>query len=240
MTSYPGRGVHGQVVQFLGSQIVGGVIPVGSTLDVGALCEELDVSRTALRESFKVLAGKGLVDARQKRGTFVRPQAEWNLLDGDVIRWQVASGRGERLMRHLADVRSIVEPAAARRAAVHRTTVQLRALERALEVMGRTQHDSAAAAEADATFHRILLAATGNDILARMELLLEPGLRERDLLVHSHRDVADPVPRHRAVFDAIRDGDPERAELAMVRLLVESAADVDRLTSPQPAPGEDA
>ncbi|NED08352.1 FadR family transcriptional regulator, partial [Streptomyces sp. SID6648] len=71
MAAYSTRGVHGQVVQSLGARIVGGAVAEGTTLDVRALGEELDVSLTVMRESLKVLAGKGLVDARQKRGTFV-------------------------------------------------------------------------------------------------------------------------------------------------------------------------
>ncbi|MYS75402.1 GntR family transcriptional regulator, partial [Streptomyces sp. SID5926] len=125
MAAYSTRGVHGQVVQSLGARIVGGAVPEGTTLDVRALGEELDVSLTVMRESLKVLAGKGLVDARQKRGTFVRARKDWNLLDADVIRWRVEGGAGEDLMRDLADVRSIIEPAAAHRAALHRTQADL-------------------------------------------------------------------------------------------------------------------
>ncbi|WP_143573661.1 FCD domain-containing protein, partial [Streptomyces acidiscabies] len=82
-----------------------------------------------------------------------------------------------------------------------------------------------AAAEADAAFHRALLAATGNELLARMDLLLEPGLRERDRVVHAHADADDPVPSHRAVLDAVREQDPARAESAMLALLAQAAED---------------
>ncbi|WP_318215494.1 FadR/GntR family transcriptional regulator [Streptomyces sp. SCL15-6] len=230
MAAYSTRGVHGQVVQSLGARIVGGAVPEGTTLDVRALGEELDVSLTVMRESLKVLAGKGLVDARQKRGTFVRERKHWNLLDADVIRWRVEGGAGEELMRDLADVRSIIEPAAAHRAALHRTDADLEALEAALGLMGRARADSSDAAEADAAFHRALLAATGNEMLARMDMLLEPGLRERDRLVHAHASVDDPVPSHRAVLDAVRDGDAARAELAMLDLLAKAVEDLDQLT----------
>ncbi|GGV87702.1 GntR family transcriptional regulator [Streptomyces griseoloalbus] len=229
MAAYSARGVHGQVVQSLGSRIVGGAVPEGATLDVRALGEELDVSLTVMRESLKVLAGKGLVGARQKRGTFVRERKHWNLLDADVIRWCVEGGVGEELMRDLADVRSVIEPAAARRAARHRTDADLDALEAALGLMGRARADSADAAEADAAFHRALLAATGNEMLARMDMLLEPGLRERDRLVHAHAFVDDPVPSHRAVLDAVRDRDEDRAERVMLDLLAKAVEDLDRV-----------
>ncbi|MFB4195563.1 FadR/GntR family transcriptional regulator [Streptomyces carpaticus] len=231
MASYTGRGVHGQVVHVLGLRIVGGEVPEGATLDMRALGEELDVSLTVMRESLKVLAGKGLIDARQKRGTFVRERRDWNLLDADIMRWRVESGAGERLMRDLADVRAIIEPAAARRAALHRTADDLRTLEAALDAMARAHaHSSTDATEADAAFHRALLSATGNEMLARMDLLLEPGLRARDRVVHSHGQANDPVPSHRAVLDAIRAQDPAGAELAMLDLLAKATHDFDRIT----------
>ncbi len=235
MASYSGRGVHGQVVHKLGARIVGGGITEGEILDIGALGAELDVSLTVMREALKVLAGKGLTDARQKRGTYVRDRTHWNLLDADVIRWRMETGDGPQLLRDLADVRSIVEPAAAHRAALHRTDADLSALETALDAMGQAQVDSTAAAEADAAFHRALLTATGNEMLRRMDMLLEPGLRERDRMVHAHGDADDPVPSHRAVLDAVRDQDPARAELAMLDLLAKADQDLGHLTHTQGA-----
>ncbi|WP_055555644.1 FadR/GntR family transcriptional regulator [Streptomyces sp. NBRC 110028] len=234
MASYSGRGVHGQVVQRLGARIVGGHWAEGDVLDVRALGDELDVSLTVMRESLKVLAGKGLIDARQKRGTYVRPRSAWNLLDADVIRWRMAGGDGERLMRDLTDVRSVVEPAAARRAALRRTDADLTALEAALTAMERARGDLPAEADADAAFHRALLAATGNELLARFDLILEPGLRERDRLVHARGDADDPVPSHRRVLDAVRDRDAPRAELAMLDLLAKAAEDVGAAASRPP------
>ncbi|WP_461037221.1 FadR/GntR family transcriptional regulator [Streptomyces mayteni] len=231
MAAYSARGVHGQVVHHLGARIVGGEFTEGDTLDVRALGEQLDVSLTVMRESLKVLAGKGLIDARQKRGTFVRARSAWNLLDPDVIHWRTVGGDAERLLRDLADVRSIVEPAAARRAALRRTDADLAALDAALAAMARAQGDSAAAAEADAAFHRALLAATGNELLGRLDLLLEPGLRERDRLVHAHPAAGDPVPSHRAVVDAVRDRNAARAESAMHDLLAKSTEDLGLLTA---------
>ncbi|MEU8827448.1 FCD domain-containing protein [Streptomyces sp. NPDC048636] len=231
MTAYAGRGVHGQVVRRLGARIVAGELAEGDILDVRALGEELDVSLTVLRESLKVLAGKGLIDARQKRGTFVRPRSAWNLLDADVIHWRMAGGDGERLMRDLTDIRAVVEPAAAHRAALRRTDADLTALDTALAAMERARGDLEAAAEADAAFHRALLTATGNELLARLDLVLEPGLRARDRLVHGGGDAGDPAPSHRRVLEAVRDRDAAGAERAMVELLAKAADDIGKATA---------
>ncbi|MGW1542108.1 FadR/GntR family transcriptional regulator [Streptomyces sp. NPDC002309] len=233
MTPYARRGVHGQTVEVLARRILGGEIPEGSTLDLVALQSELDVSLTALRESLKVLAAKGMVDARQRRGTFVRPRAEWNLLDADVLRWQFEGGGAtdadELLLRNLGEVRAIIEPAAVRLAAERRTDDDLAALEGALAAMEQEGSDAAHAVDADLAFHRALLAATHNELLERMEMVIESGLAHRDRIVHSSPHSGDPVPAHRAVLDAVRDRDARAAEAAMRALLDQAGRDLARI-----------
>jgi DNA-binding FadR family transcriptional regulator len=229
LAQYARRGVHGQTVEIIARRILTGEIAAGATLNIAALQEELDVSLTALREALKVLAAKGIVDARQKRGTFVRPRADWNLLDGDVIRWRFAEGADPRLLDNLHEVRGIVEPAAARLAAGRATDDDLAALDGALDEMTAATGDPVAAVAADLSFHRALLAATHNELLENMEVVMETGLAARDRLVHGVEQYDDPVPSHRAVVDAIRARDPVAAETAMRQLLEKAVRDVERL-----------
>ncbi|GAB2737579.1 FadR/GntR family transcriptional regulator [Amycolatopsis magusensis] len=224
MTAYSGRGVHGQTVAALGARIVAGEIGDGVVLDLAELGRELDVSMTALREALKVLAAKGLVEARQKRGTYVRSREHWNLLDSDVIRWRSEAGDTAEVLRDLAEVRAVLEPAAASLAARRRTDQDLAELDAALADM-RTAADPAAEVAADLRWHRGLLRATGNQMLTRMDVFIEPALRLRDALVHGH-SADDPVPSHAAVVDAVRRGDPEAAAAAVSALLTKASHDV--------------
>jgi GntR family transcriptional regulator, galactonate operon transcriptional repressor len=226
MVGYHGRGVHMDTVQALGQEIVAGIRAEGETLDVAELGRQLDVSATALREALRVLAAKGLVDARQRRGTFVLPRSEWNLLDGDVLRWQFRTSKGDGLLSDLSELRIAVEPTAARMAARRRTPDDLDALDSALTAMASADGDAQAAAHADLDFHRALLTATGNEMFVRIHMLLEPGLVERDLLVHQHNSQDDPVPSHRAVLEAIRQQDPNTAEQSMRALLAKAEQDL--------------
>ncbi|NIK57383.1 FadR/GntR family transcriptional regulator [Kribbella shirazensis] len=220
------RGLHGQIVEVMARRILSGQIPEGATINVTELQADLGVSLTAVREALKVLTAKGLVDARQKRGTFVRPRSDWNLLDADMIRWHFkdADTRPE-LLEELHEVRGIVEPAAARLAAVRADDSHLTALDEALAAMESAGDDFAAVA-ADLAFHRALLAATGNELLTKMEVIMETGLADRDRLVHKVKPSDDPVPSHRRVVDAVRAHDPEGAELAMRELLAKAAEDL--------------
>ncbi|MDQ0380359.1 FadR/GntR family transcriptional regulator [Amycolatopsis thermophila] len=224
MSAYTGRGVHGQTVATLGARIVSGEIPQGAVIDLGDLGRDLDVSLTALREALKVLAAKGLVEARQKRGTSVRAREHWNLLDSDVIRWRSEAGDTAAVLRDLAEVRAVVEPAAASMAARRRDDDDLAELDAALEEM-RTARGAAAEVAADLRWHRALLQATHNEMLARMDVFIEPALSLRDALVHETH-AGDPVPSHAVVVDAIHRGDPGAAAAAVTALLDKAAEDV--------------
>lgn len=226
MADYQLRGVHGQTVETLARRILSGEIPEGGTLDLLALREELDVSLTALREALKVLSAKGIIDARQKRGTFVRPRAAWNTLDGDVMRWRSAGPPDLDLLENLTEVRTIVEPAAARLAAQRANPDDLAALDAALARMADATDDAVAA---DLGFHRALLAATHNPLLAEMERIIANGLAMRDKVVHDATPTDDPVPSHRAVLDAIRAGDALAAEQAMRDLVAKANEDFHRV-----------
>ncbi|MFD8494566.1 FadR/GntR family transcriptional regulator [Amycolatopsis sp. NPDC059657] len=222
------RGLHGQTVELLASRILSNEFAEGTVLDLPALRAELDVSLTALREALKVLTAKGMIDARQKRGTFVQPRTRWNMLDADVMRWQTAAAAATDpdLFDELTEVRAVVEPAAARMAAERADAADLRALADALRRMGEAGSDLDAMVAADLEFHRLLLAATHNNFLLQIERVIAIGLAERDKLVHGTAQADDPVPSHQAVYNAIAARDPEGAETAMRALVDKSSADL--------------
>lgn len=231
MVSYSGRGIHGMAVNRIGQRIIRGDLAPGAILDPVELERELDVSRTVIREALRVLAAKGLVDARPNRGTFVRPRDDWSLLDPDLLRWQVEDWPNRDFLANLAEVRSIVEPAGARLAAQRRDERDLEALRMALDSMAAANESGTAdeIVRADLAFHRALLMATHNELLQQMELVIEAGLRARDQLVHTHGTVPDSTPEHRAVFEAVEAAKPDGAESAMHRLLEHAARDVAAL-----------
>ena len=238
MASYPGRGIHRDAVEILAKRILSGAVAEGETMDIAGLEADLGVSLTVIREALRVLAAKGLVDARPKRGTFVRPRADWSLLDPDVIRWQFANRGDDTFVRNMAELRGIVEPAVARLAADRRSEADLEALEAALREMAASDQP-AEAVHADLAFHRALLAATHNELIDRLDVLMETGLAERDRLVHSSPHADDPVPSHQAVYDAIASADPDTAERAMRDLLDKAIRDLD-LARPPAAGGDPA
>src|ERR1700741_5472770 len=112
------RGLVGQVVKRVGTDIISGRMKPDQPLPREAeWAEELGVSRTVLREATKVLISKGLVRSRPRAGTKVRPDKDWNILDPDVPSWGGEGARRAKLWREGFELRRILEPAIAARAA---------------------------------------------------------------------------------------------------------------------------
>jgi DNA-binding FadR family transcriptional regulator len=214
------RNLHGHVVQVLGQRIVSGVIKQGEILPPEAtMAEEMDVSRTSLREAMKVLSAKGLVEARPKVGTRVRDARYWSQLDADVLAWRCASMPTSDFVQKLSEMREIVEPAAAASAARHRNVIQLKRMQVAFEDM-EAAHDPEAWTSADIDFHEAILAATGNELLISLFSVIETALSSYfTMSAHTATNFKYSLPQHRMVLQAIKDKDPEAAQKAMLKVI---------------------
>jgi len=222
------RNLREQLVEMLGGDIVRGRLQPGDLLPgEDVLLARYSVSRTVLREALNVLSGKGLLDARPKRGTIVRPRSEWSQLDPMVLAWRgrdTAASRAksvDRSLDRLMEVRRIIEPAAAALAAERGTTKDLARLSAAYDAMERAGGDVQAFMDADLAFHVACLEAAHNDFLLpiahaiRTELMTSMRVTNRD--ADENRRVS--LPLHRAIRDAIVARDPAAARLAMQRHL---------------------
>lgn len=231
MIPYQGKGAHGQAVEILGQRIVSGQVKAGAIIDLGALESELGVSRTALREALKVLSGKGLLEARQRLGTYVLPRERWNLLDPNVLLWEMNTADIDHMLTMLSEARSVIEPAVARLAAARRTEADLAVLEQALA--GLSSSDAATAVSADISFHAALSAASKNDLLQRMGALIELLLRHRGLLVHPAEDPDRAIQLHQELYEMVAAQNVERAE-ATSHELIHQAQDDDKRSATYP------
>lgn len=219
--------MHGRVVDALGLQIMSGRIASETVIDTEEVAATFDVSRTVVREALKVLAGKGLIDARPRRGTFVRERSAWNLLDPDVLRWQFSSATSLEALEKLHEVRMMVEPAAAELAAHRRTQEDVKQLFAAIEGMSREGATAEEISECDRRFHMGLIAATHNELIEQLSVIISIGLSSRDQLVLKHRvPIASALEMHRKIAFAVERSDPEEARIRMFALLDAAATDV--------------
>jgi DNA-binding GntR family transcriptional regulator len=180
------------------SLILSGDVAPGTRLGQVDLAEQLGVSRTPVREALRRLTGEGLVEFKDNRGFRVAALA----LD-DVVR---------RL-----EVRLLLEPGAARMAAERATAEDLAALEDSIEREARARN-AIAIHDASRDFHVFVAAATQNrELVATLEglWLVEVGRRLLSRRRAAPRWQDDDVREHRAILDAIRDRDGDRAAALM-------------------------
>ena len=225
---YPTRGIHGEVVQSIGRRIVSEKWEPGSVLPEGQLLAELNVSRTVLREAIKVLAAKGLIESKPRTGTSVRPRNQWNLLDPDVLAWLNDNGLDERLIRHLAEVRSIVEPAAAELAALRASKEEIDSLAECYGCMESSVEDDEAFVEADMRWHFGILAAARNEILEQMNVAIGEALGQSRAITIELGSAVASLALHKKVNEALRKRDGLAAKTAMENLMVFVTNDIDR------------
>ncbi len=223
------RNIYSQLAGRLGQEIVSSVYPAGSLLpSAEAMCARFSVSRTALREAYSILSAKALIVARPKIGTRVRPKAEWNLLDPEVLAWHLAATPGEHLVDELFDLRQMVEPPAAALAAAAPSRETVRKIDEAFSRMERFKTGEGDLVGADLDFHMAILEASGNRFLAALGGLIHTALECSFQLSWrgAQRIRDDRLLQHHEVFEAIRDRSPERARERMATLLKDSIGDV--------------
>ncbi|RDE07230.1 FadR/GntR family transcriptional regulator [Sphingomonas aracearum] len=213
----------------LGVAIVTGTHPPGTLLPGEVeIAERRGISRSVVREALRMLSAKGLLQSRPKAGTRVRERVHWNLLDPDLLAWMFEGTPPPGFVRSLFELRLIVEPAAAELAARHRTGAQLSRLGHALERMGMHGLATPEGQAADQEFHTVLLEATGNELLLGLASSIAAAVRWTTFFKYrASRQPRDPMPAHRALFEAIAAGDEAAANAATATLIRQAQADTE-------------
>ena len=230
--STTGRGLHGRVLDSLGPAITAGEYPPGSVLRTDELAQRFDVSRSVMREAVRVLESMHLVESRRRVGVTVRPKSEWNVYDPQVIRWRLAGADRPGQLRSLTVLRSAIEPVAAGLAARHATAEQCAELTEC--ALGMVAHSRGHKLEGyllhDVAFHRVVLAASGNEMFARLgDVVAEvlTGRTQHDVMFEDPDPAA--VTLHVQVAEAVREGDAVRAEELTREITVGALQELDIL-----------
>jgi DNA-binding FadR family transcriptional regulator len=228
------RRIHGSVARDLGAAILAGRYAPGDVLP-GEIefSEQLKVSRTAYREAIRILSAKGLVESRPRTGTRVCQRSRWNLLDPDILAWAFESEPSEAFIRDLFELRMIVEPAAAALAAERRSGLDIARMGHALEEMGRHGLTTETGRAADQAFHIAILEAARNGPLIALSSSIAAAVTWTTIFKHRRQGLPrDPMPDHRALYEAIVAADPEAARRTMTDLVRLALADTEMALRP--------
>ena len=218
------RNELGRNLTFGLQEILGRAIIVGDYRDrhfptEAEIVKQHGVSRSVTREAVKMLGAKGLLGARPKQGTFVRPPEEWNLFDADVLRWLLERKSSLVLLRQFSELRITVEPAACALAATSATTEQKAAITAGLNRMRDADRGDDDALDADIAFHVAILRATNNPFFSQFRDVVSTALRTSIRFTNRLERRSASIADHSKVHDAIMGGDDKAARAAMTALI---------------------
>jgi DNA-binding FadR family transcriptional regulator len=225
-----GRRLKGSLAQQLAVMILSGELPEGHVFPNEIdYARQIGVSRSVLREAFRIIAAKGLVNGRPKTGTRVSPRRQWSLLDPDLLAWQFEAEPSRKFLRDLFELRMLVEPGAAALAAARRSKKHVLAMRSALDSMALHGLATEPGRFADQQFHMIMLESTGNDAIIALASCIMAAIAWTTLYKQRKRGlIRDPIPDHRNLFDAIAAADSAAARDAMSELVRLALADTER------------
>ena len=206
----------------LRAEILSGRWAVGERIpNETVLTELLAVSRGTVREAVRVLISKGLLDARQGSGTYVRSTVD-------------ASGALDRVkrtgLRDQWEARAALDVEAARLAALRHTPEDLERLFKLLGARGTVADGGREAfSQRDIAFHRSIVEASGNRAIIELYDFFTSAILET---IHSTLDGDLPEPddrAHAAIVEAIATGNPDEAAASVRAFMAPVLAELDRL-----------
>lgn len=189
------------IAHVLRKAILAGILVPGQQLRERRLAEELQVSRTPIREALFTLQGEGLVDLAPNQCARVR-----HVTESDIAQ--------------IYALRRLLEAHSARAAAEHGDRASIERVAAALTTQQRLGSDGTAQdqAQADFAFHEAVAVAAGNQLLLTVvRQVLAVTVTYRSRYKYGPQRVKSVLRQHDQVLRAIEEGDGERAEALMSR-----------------------
>lgn len=175
------------------------------------LVKMLGVSRSSVRDAIRSLEQMGLLEPRQGIGTVVCGTGATHansLAD--------ALGKKRKMIEELLEMREMIEPGLARRAALNAAPDEIAEMEGILDRQAVKMRAGEPGVEEDTEFHYGIAVASHNSVILKVVDVLMGSLRdtrERSLQVEGRQEKS--LAGHRQILAALKRGDAEGAEAAM-------------------------
>lgn len=176
-------------------------------------CQTLGVGRGTVREAFRLLQAKGVVEIKPGRGAFVaekQPESDINAID-----WLVEN---EQELRDAIEIRASLEPMAARRMAERCNSEALQQLEEIhLQFLDAIKTgDSTRIAKLDEEFHSAIMAGSENALMIEINRHVCQGVQTfRSKTFQVEQNARNAIMPHSNILGAILARDAARAEKEM-------------------------
>ena len=212
-----GRRLYEDIVQQFSSLIQQGVLKPGERLpSERVLADQLQVSRSSVREAIRSLELQGLVISKRGSGTFINTDNLESMVA--LIASTLTSGAdtGVDNLKHIFEMRHMLEPQIAALAAQRANEQEVAELESILEEQVRQIAGGGTGVDADTSFHFAMASATHNSALVKVVSAVEDILRQsRDQSLQEPGRPQRSLASHREILSMIQTRDVEGARRAM-------------------------
>ena len=176
------------------------------------LAQELQVSRTTLREALRILTTRGLVEVRRGVGTFVT-QSRSIHADFDVLRIQNTRVN----TKDLYEMRLMFEPQAAYYACLRASDEELETIFRYGDLDEEMiRRRDPLWDEAEQKFHNSIASATHNQFITALLPIFNRAIHQGIILANESPEVSEmTLHDHRVLMDYLKERNPEGAKTAM-------------------------
>ena len=201
-----------QVEDALMEYILKTPVPIGEKLpNEFELGEMFQVGRSTIREAVKGLVTKGVLEVRRGDGTYVKSHCT---LAEDPLGLSRLDDK-YKLALELFDVRLALEPEIAAAAAEHATPENKARLEALCDEVERIYRAGGDHIPKDIAFHTSIAPGSQNRVMEMLVPIINTAVMTFANLT-GHALMEETIYTHRAVTDAILDGDSVGARCAMV------------------------
>ncbi|MGH0054243.1 MAG: FadR/GntR family transcriptional regulator [Sphaerochaetaceae bacterium] len=195
-----------QVVDSIKNSITSGEIPVGARLPSElSLCETLSVSRSTIREAFKVLQTMGYVELKRGIGAFVRDNEPH---DYETIRNWFKSSASK--VEDFTQVRGALESLAIKMAVQRAKDIDIQKLEAINQkfIQAVEDHNVSELARLDEEFHSQIIAMTDNSLLISINNLVAAEFKKYRVMSFSVKaNAVSAVKPHQRIVEALKKRD---------------------------------
>jgi GntR family transcriptional repressor for pyruvate dehydrogenase complex len=208
--------VYEQVIEQIKEMIVSGKLKKGDKLPPEReLVEQLQVSRTSIREAIRALQIIGLVECKQGGGNFIRESFENSLFEPLSIMFVLQNSRPEEIL----ELRKIVEVETAALAAEKIEEKELQEIQSILEQM-RESDDEEKNTLLDKELHYKIAHASRNflvvNVLSAISSLVDSFIKDaREMILKQNENKEVLLYHHENIYHALLEHDKGKAAKAM-------------------------
>lgn len=175
------------------------------------LSEELNISRTTLREAIRILVTNGILEIRRGKGTFVKEDIDLSVTESFDTLADVKINA-----KDLYEMRLIFEPEAAYYATIRASDAELkRILEYGLQIEKKIRRNEDRT-EVEQKFHQSIVKATHNEFMEKLMPVIYQAI-DKGVILSKKKEIAikDTINDHRMIMEFMKSRNPEGAKSAM-------------------------